>query len=62
MIPIPELTPMIRIAIVTGVSLMCGTGYAIMNKTKSFGYDTITDLKKRAKKFKKNNYNENKKS
>ena len=60
MIPIPELTPMIKIFIVAGASVTCAAGYAVMNKTKSFGYDTITDLRKRAKRFKKNNYNENK--
>ena len=58
---IQEMTPATKLVIIAGTSGTFGLLYAITNRTRSFGYDTITYLKRRAKKFKKNNYNESRK-
>ena len=57
-----ELTPALKVIIIASTSAVFATACAFTTRTKSFGYDTITDLKKRAKHFNKTNYSEKKKS
>lgn len=56
-----ELTPALKIIIIASTSAVFATACTFATRTRSLGYDTITDLKKRAKHFTKTNYSEQKK-